>query len=310
MKSAIFQKIIKEFLVELNNKSISQNLLDRDGLLPKVSVVMPSFNQKEYIERSLLSLINQCYPKLEIIVIDGGSTDGTIEIIKKFESYITYWISEPDRGQSDALNKGFAIATGDIYGWLNSDDIYMPDALNIAVETFQQNPQKGIVFGDWLSIDKHDNVLEYEYAFPLNNWHSIYEGVSINTQAMFWRREVHFRFGDFDVSLFNTMDYQLVIALGLREGHNAFVFLPVVLGCFRRYEGQKTGKGNHQRQLREHLYLARRYGYTEKYKFIGKIRRMAFRIRRAYWYLNRAGLSYTLKKIVGSFQVRQLNFKL
>ena len=91
---------------------------------PKISIVTPSFNHAQFLEETILSVISQNYPDLEYIIIDGGSTDGSVEIIKKYEQYLTYWISEPDNGQSDALNKGFTRATGDIYGWLNSDDLY------------------------------------------------------------------------------------------------------------------------------------------------------------------------------------------
>ena len=99
---------------------------NEEKIWPKISIVMPSFNHSQYIERSILSVLNQGYPNLELIIIDGGSIDGTVEIIKKYSKYIDYWISEKDKGQSDALNKGFQKASGQIYGWLNSDDVYLP----------------------------------------------------------------------------------------------------------------------------------------------------------------------------------------
>ena len=99
-------------------------------MFPKISIVTPSFNQGEYLEETILSVIGQNYPNLEYIIIDGGSKDNSVEIIKKYEKYLTYWVSENDEGQSDAINKGFKIATGDIFGWLNSDDLFMPNVFN------------------------------------------------------------------------------------------------------------------------------------------------------------------------------------
>ncbi len=266
---------------------------------PKISVVMPSYNQQEFIERSILSVLNQNYPNLEFIIIDGGSKDGTVDIIKKYESIIAYWISEPDNGQSDALNKGFARATGDICGWLNSDDIYMPGAFERVVAAFSRHPEKDIVFGDWLAINIEGRILAHEYAFDFNLSQLKYEGAAINAQAMFWRCEVHERFGGFLVSLHNTMDYQMILAFGINEGNSAFLRVPEALGCFRRYDAQKTGNFN-ERVLNEHRLIAELYGYTDKFEWRGKVKRCIYRIRRALWYLKRGGISYFVLKFVSS----------
>ena len=106
---------------------------------PKITVVTPSFNQAQFLERTILSVLTQNYPNLEYIIIDGGSTDGSVEIIKKYESKLTYWVSEPHRGQSHAINKGWQRATGEIVAWLNSDDTYEPDAIRRVVEFLQKN---------------------------------------------------------------------------------------------------------------------------------------------------------------------------
>src|ERR1700741_2339226 len=107
--------------------------------LPKISIITPSYNQGKYIEQTILSVIEQGYPDYELIIIDGGSTDDTIEVIKKYESKIAYWISEKDNGQADAINKGLAKATGEIFNWINSDDILEKDALQIIGEYFLNN---------------------------------------------------------------------------------------------------------------------------------------------------------------------------
>src|SRR5688572_2633651 len=113
---------------------------------PKISIITPSYNQGEYIEKTILSVLEQNYPNLEYIIIDGGSTDNSTEIIRKYADRITYWISEPDKGQSDAINKGLKLATGDIVNWLNSDDYYEPGALFKVAEAFN-NPEVNVFAG-------------------------------------------------------------------------------------------------------------------------------------------------------------------
>lgn len=114
---------------------------------PKISIVTPSFNQGQYLEKTILSVLNQNYPNLEYIIIDGGSTDNSIEIIKKYEQQLTYWVSEKDNGQSEAINKGLRRCTGDIVAWLNSDDYYESDTFKQVVSIFEKNPQVGLVYG-------------------------------------------------------------------------------------------------------------------------------------------------------------------
>ena len=152
------------FLTKINQTNIDKNKID----CPKISIVMPSYNKVKFIERSILSILNQDYPNTELIIIDGGSDDGTIDIIKKYDHKISFWISEKDQGQSDALNKGFKHCSGEIYGWLNSDDLYLPNAFKNAIYFFQRNVKKKIVFGDWLSIDSQDNTIDQNYAFNFN----------------------------------------------------------------------------------------------------------------------------------------------
>ncbi|MCJ7735245.1 MAG: glycosyltransferase, partial [Anaerolineales bacterium] len=120
---------------------------------PLVSIVTPSFNQQQYLEQTIQSVLDQDYPALEYFVVDGGSNDGSIEIIKKYQDQLSGWISEPDQGQSDAINKGFARSQGEIMAWLNSDDIYLPGAIRSAVAFLQDNPEVGMVYGDTNLID-------------------------------------------------------------------------------------------------------------------------------------------------------------
>lgn len=284
----------KEFVSSLHVSRSRQASCERSW--PKISIVMPAFNQAAFVEKSLLSVFNQGYPNLELIVIDGGSTDGTLEIIEKYQHLLAYKISEPDRGQSDALNKGFRQATGDIVGWLNSDDLYLPGAFFCIATAFIKNPDKGIVFGDRVLLDKEDNVVDYKYSFDFNLDHHKFEGFQLNAQSMLWRRDVHLRFGEFDIDLHYTMDYDLILSIGINEGECSFLRVHEPICGFRRYSGQKTGS-NSIEVVREHMAIAHKYGFDEKYTRLGKLKRFRYRLRRAYWYLKRGGVEEVFRRL-------------
>ena len=129
-------------------------ILNRDLAWPRISIVTPSFNQGRFLERTILSVLNQNYPNLEYIVMDGGSTDESVEIIKKYENYLAYWISEKDNGQSDAIKKGFQKSTGEILAWLNSDDIYLSGALRGVAGFFRDGKGTEVVYGNRYIIDE------------------------------------------------------------------------------------------------------------------------------------------------------------
>jgi glycosyltransferase involved in cell wall biosynthesis len=281
------------FLTKRNKNSNRK----KENSHPKISIVMPSYNQAQFIERSILSVINQDYSNTELIIIDGGSEDGTVEIIRRYEPYISFWITSKDKGQSDALNKGFNRCTGSIYGFLNSDDVYLPGVFKYSSEVLKKNPKIKIIFGDWLSIDKQDKVIDYNHAFDFNLNHFKYEGFHLNAQSMFWRSNVHKRFSGFDIRLYNTMDYQMILEFGINEGQKSFFRVPHPLGGFRRYEGQKTGKMV-PHVIKEQKLIANRYGYQDKYKLIGNIKRLYFRIRRTFWYIKRGGLKNLIHRLI------------
>ncbi len=130
-----------------------------------VSIITPSFNQAAYLEQTILSVLDQDHPRIEYIVIDGGSTDASVDVIKKYENRLAYWVSEKDNGQADAINKGFAHATGDIIAWLNSDDYYIAGTISSVVKIFDQNPGVTLVYGNMLAVDEHGktfNTLNYK----------------------------------------------------------------------------------------------------------------------------------------------------
>jgi len=173
--------------------------------LPLVTIVTPSYNQAQFIEETILSVLNQSYPRIEYLVIDGASTDGSQKIIEKYQDEISWWVSEKDSGQSEAVNKGFACASGEIVGWLNSDDIYLKDAVRKAVDAFLANPDVGTVYGNMLSIDEKTrvfNTIRYE-TWQLED---IMQFRIIGQPAAFVRRNVLERAGYLDPSYHLLLD--------------------------------------------------------------------------------------------------------
>ena len=157
---------------------------------PKISIVTPSFNQAQFLEETILSVINQNYPNLEYIIIDGGSTDGSVEIIKKYEKYLTYWVSEPDDGHAHALNKGFEKTTGEIMAWLNSDDKYFPWTFKTAAEIFTEYLDVNWITGYQSAIDAQGRLCDI-YKTCVNVFDRIFRHKTfIQQESTFWRRSL------------------------------------------------------------------------------------------------------------------------
>ena len=204
-----------------------------DGhLWPRISVVTPSFNQGQFIEETIRSVLLQGYPNLEYLIIDGGSTDGSVEIIKRYEPWLTYWVSEPDRGQSHAINKGWQRARGEILAWLNSDDTYNPDALRCAAETLRDNPAVGMVYSDMNYIDASSKVI-YRLRSKPYEFHKLLLDNYVTQSTVFVRRKVLDGVGLLNETLHLIMDQELWLRIGRR---NAISYLPgVVLANLRIY---------------------------------------------------------------------------
>jgi glycosyltransferase involved in cell wall biosynthesis len=179
---------------------------------PLVSVITPSYNQAQYLEDSIKSVLAQDYPSLEYLIADGGSTDGSIEIIRKYQSQLAWWVSEADEGQAAAINKGMAQAQGEIVAWLNSDDLYLPGAVKEAVAAFQEHPREKMVFGNAITIDAQGVPLK-ELVFP--NWDlEDLVGFRIICQpAVFMRREVYQQVNGLDPRYHFMLDHHLWIRI-------------------------------------------------------------------------------------------------
>ena len=205
---------------------------------PKITLVTPSFNQGEFIEETIRSILLQNYPNLEYIIIDGGSTDNTIEIIKKYEKHLTYWISEKDNGQSDAINKGLKISTGEIFNWLNSDDYYPPGALNKVAKLFA-DPKVEVVCGQ-------SNIFNSERSFisPQSEGFDVDKNIichsRINQPATFFRMNIIKELGTLSTQLHYCMDLEWWMKYLFAHGHKNILNTNDVLVNFREHENSKT----------------------------------------------------------------------
>ncbi|MCC7359776.1 MAG: glycosyltransferase [Anaerolineales bacterium] len=224
---------------------------------PLVSIITPAYNSAEFIGATLASVAGQDYAPIEHIVVDGGSTDGTLEVVRAASAR---WVSEPDRGQSDALNKGLRLARGEIIGWVNADDTYAPGAVRAGVAALQAAPAVGLVFADCLWIDAAGATLDRWHTRPTTLSDLLLDGCVIAHQAAFARRSVFERVGEFDATLRYVMDYDwLLRALAAFPAQG----VEGVWGHLRVWEGTKTSQAQRafwpenvaviERLLQQHL---------------------------------------------------------
>ncbi len=177
-----------------------------------VSIITPSYNQAEYLEETILSVLNQTYPQIEYLLVDGGSTDGSLEIIQKYSDRFAWWVSEPDSGQAEAINKGMTRANGEVITWLNSDDLYLPGAITEAVSALQSAPETGMVFGDAMTIDSRGELLN---KLTFGDWGlaELMRFRIICQPAVYMRRAVLKQTGFLDPSYQFLLDHQLWIRI-------------------------------------------------------------------------------------------------
>lgn len=178
-----------------------------------VTIITPSYNQGKYLGETMRSVLDQDYPFIEYLVIDGGSTDNTVDVIHSFEDQLIYWCSEKDRGQTDAINKGFAKARGQILAWINSDDTYNPGAVSQAVQYLQEHPEVGVVYSDLNFIDENSRIIG-KFPAAQTDLKRLRRGyVHIPQPATFFRAELWQQTGPLDPSFFFAMDYDLWVRL-------------------------------------------------------------------------------------------------
>lgn len=205
---------------------------------PKVSIVTPSFMQARFIGRTIESVLGQNYPNLEYFVQDGGSQDGTVEVLKGYANRLAGWESQPDGGQSQAINLGFVHTTGEIMAWLNSDDMLVPGAVHTIVDYFNRHPEVDVVYGDRMLIDESDMEIGC-WIMPGHDSEVLSWADYVPQETLFWRRRIWDRVGgQIDESFKFAMDWDLLVRF--RDAGARFAHIPRFLGAFRIHEHQKT----------------------------------------------------------------------
>jgi len=222
-----------------------------------VTIITPSYNQGPFLEETIRSVLEQDYPDIEYLVIDGGSTDGTLDILRRHEQHLT-WVCERDAGQSDALNKGFRRARGEVIAWLNSDDVYLPGAVRRAVEFLEQHPSVAMVYGDADYIDQSGKLLGPYFSQHLD-LAELALSCFVCQPTVFLRRQAVADVGWLDPTLHYTMDYDLWIRLAQRY---PVAYLPEKLACYRAHPGAKTFAHRDQSYEEAIRIVKKRFGYV------------------------------------------------
>lgn len=270
--------------------------------LPKLTVVTPSYNQAHYLERTILSVLNQQYPNLEFFVIDGGSTDGTRAILEKYTDYLTGWVMEKDQGQTDAINKGFRQATGDYVAYQNSDDVFAPGALWRVAEAWQKAPETDVFFGDMYIIDEQDVILEELRVPSFSAGCQVHEGMQVFNQSLFIRRSLLAETGWLDESLRFVMDYEIVTRLGVRPDVR-FRHVRGFWGGFRKQPDAKSSQIAATVGLAEHQQVSERYQPQLASRLSGTFWRRYSKLRKLGWFMARGQFRYMYHRLT----LRQVN---
>lgn len=271
--------------------------------LPRISIITPSYNQGQYIEETILSIINQDYPNLEYIIIDGKSTDNTVDIIKKYNGLVTYWVSEKDSGQANAINKGFQKATGKIINWINSDDQLMPGALQKVADYFANNPDAMMVHG---RIEYFGETSKYySKNYSKKDLATRYVShICMPQPACFYKKQLLDEQGLLDESLHFSMDTDLFIRAGL---NNKIVQVEDVLARFRLHAASKSVSAFNKNFLSDNAVIFSRVlstlGYTRE---INEMKKLGLYSEPAYLY-KKPAKSFNGRKMIFYFLAHRLS---
>jgi glycosyltransferase involved in cell wall biosynthesis len=214
----------------------------------KISIVTCSYQQGRYLDATMRSVLEQENADVEYIVIDGGSQDNSVDVIQRYQDQLYFWVSEKDKGQTDALIKGFNKATGDIMGWLCSDDLLLPGALELVSHYFEKHPEVDAVYGDSLWIDGDGNFIRPKKEMGFRRLAFLFDHNYISQPSMFWRRSLYEKVGGLNARFNLAMDADLWERF---SQHTKIAHIPTYLSCMRYYPEQKT-RAMHGRSLEEY----------------------------------------------------------
>lgn len=266
---------------------------------PLLSVVTPSYNQADYLERTIRSVLHQDYPNLQYIVIDGGSTDDSVRIIEKYADRLDYWCSEKDQGQSDAINKGLRLARGEWVAFQNSDDIYMPGAfLQVAAAIQNNRTSADIIYGNLLHINPEDAIRDVQLTIP-TGFHGHFAQMQTQNQSLFWRRHLLNKYGYMDCDMYFAFDFEY---FGRLLMHGAKVLhVDAYLGAYRHQANSKTSVSLMQAN-EDHRLIESRYGCWVERFISQRIRTRVFQMVKACYCITHNRGWYVFRRFGGRVQ--------
>lgn len=293
MKSLnLYSGLLKKFVSKQMDK---KDLPDFSGLVtPKLTIITPSYNQADFLERTILSVLNQGYPNLEYIVIDGGSTDHSVDILRKYEKHLAFWVSEKDKGQVDALNKALKRASGEWIAFQNSDDVYFPETfLNFAKGVSKSNGD--ILYGDLYLIDTQDRVLELLKTIPFSFYAQLWEGMQIHNQSLFFKRDLVENFGLFDETYHFAFDYEFITRYTSQPGVKA-LRVNGLAGALRIHESAKSSTIAEVGR-KEHEKIRDEFARKLNLKVPTKIRYLCIRLRKVMYLIGSLDFAYLIHRL-------------